>query len=286
MIIVMCADADEQDISQVVSAIRSKGLREHISRGDECTIIGALGDERVFDTAQMEALPKVQKAIRVVHDWRLVSREAQAHDTVLTVRGIRFGGGNKQQVHSGGDGSSSASAVYLDPFFVSANPYAADSEAVFSLPDFKRHIEACHQAEKAVWVRIRDGRHIETALSAQADVLCLGGEMMDNRSLLQELGSLNTPVVVYKNKHHTVRDWLLAAEQVVICGNRHVLLGEAGTLSLHGEPLRLDIDAIAKAKKLSHLPIVADVSRLAHRYMDTDTLQALAWAAGADVVVV
>lgn len=286
MIIVMCADADEQDISQVVSAIRSKGLREHISRGDECTIIGALGDERVFDTAQMEALPKVQKAIRVVHDWRLVSREAQAHDTVLTVRGIRFGGGNKQQVHSGSDASSSASAVYLDPFFVSANPYAADSEAVFSLPDFKRHIEACHQAGKAVWVRIRDGRHIETALLAQADVLCLGGEMMDNRSLLQELGSLNTPVVVYKNKHHTVRDWLLAAEQVVMCGNRHVLLGEAGTLSLHGEPLRLDTDAIAKAKKLSHLPIVADVSRLAHRYMDTDTLQALAWAAGADVVVV
>ncbi|UOP04979.1 hypothetical protein [Conchiformibius kuhniae] len=285
MIIVMCPDAEDADIARVVALIRDKGLREHISRGEECTIVGAVGDERVFDTAQMERLPKVQKAIRIVHDWRLVSREAQPADTVLTVRGVRFGGGGTVRVCADADAcADDAPAVCLDPFAPSARPYDAepDCPAPHAL---RRQIERCRQAGKVVWVRIRDSRHIDIALNAWADVLCLGGELAENRSLLHELGSLNTPVVVYKHSHHTVRDWLVAAEHVVMRGNRHVLLGEAGTFGWHGEPLRLDTDALVKAKKLCHLPVVADLSRLAHRYMDTGTLQALARAAGADVLV-
>ena len=48
MIIVMCKWSSEESVQRVVDTIRSRGLREHISRGEERTIIGALGDERVF----------------------------------------------------------------------------------------------------------------------------------------------------------------------------------------------------------------------------------------------
>lgn len=83
-----------------------------------------------------------------------------------------------------------------------------------------------------------------------------------------------------------MRDWLVAAEQIVLRGNQHVILGEAGTLNLHSAQLRLDVDAIAQARQLSHLPVLADISQLAHRYMPKETLIALARAAGANIVVV
>lgn len=292
MIIVMQTDASENDVGQVVAAIRAKGLSEHVSHGEECTIIGAIGDERVFHIDEIERLPKVQKAIRILHNWRLVSREVQNSDTILTVRGIRFGGGVVQTVQchlKNSFTSSNAVAVWLDPFYVPANPYAVASS---DLTD-ERHItrtlhhtiEQYHQHHQAVFVRIRDSRQIEIALTAEADILCLGGELMDNHSVLYELGNLNTPVVLYKNKHHTVHDWLTAAEQVVLRGNRHIILGEAGTMNLHGEPLRLDSESIVKAKQLSHLPVLADISALTHRYMDEITLFHLAQAAGADIIV-
>ena len=39
-------------------------------------------------------------------------------------------------------------------------------------------------------------------------------------------------------------------------------------------------------KQLSHLPLVANISQLAHRYMDKDTLMALAYAVGVDTLIV
>ena len=116
-------------------------------------------------------------------------------------------------------------------------------------------------------------------------MLYLGGELINNRHILHELGSLNVPVVVCKDIHHTVRDWLIAAEQIALRGNQHILLGEAGTLSLHSAPVRLDVEAIAQAKQQSHLPVLANISTLAHRHMPVATLRRLAIAAGADVII-
>ena len=78
MIIVMQPHASETAVQNVVQFIRAQGLTEHLSRGTEHTIIGAVGDERVFDPAQIEALPEVERAIRIMQDWRIISREAWA----------------------------------------------------------------------------------------------------------------------------------------------------------------------------------------------------------------
>ena len=134
MIIVMQPHAGEEDVRRVVATIRQQGLSEHVSRGTECTIIGAVGDERVFDVAQIEALPGVERAIRIVQEWRIISREAWAEDTQITVRGIRFGGQSGVrhiQFIAPNEADAAVSpqsqAVLLDPFHVPANPYAPKS---------------------------------------------------------------------------------------------------------------------------------------------------------------
>lgn len=73
MIIVMSRRAAEADIAGVVAFIRSRGLREHISHGDERTVIGAIGDDRVLGVREVQTLPEVEKAVRILDTWKTVS---------------------------------------------------------------------------------------------------------------------------------------------------------------------------------------------------------------------
>lgn len=294
MIIVMQANADACAIEEVVKLIRSRGLQEHISHGQECTIIGAVGDERVFNPEEIERLPQVEKAIRIVHDWRRIGRQDHENNTIFSIRGIHFGADLLHAYFLSHDANAvqaeqnqQAQACLIDPFFVSENPYSYqnshdESSALSALNHYR---EQSWKQGQILMVRIRDGRHIPAVLSSGADILYLGGEMIANRSILQEVGNLNVPVVLCKDKHHTVRDWLMAAEQVAIQGNQQLILGEAGTVNLASNHLRLDCDAIVQAKLLSHLPILADVSRLHHRYMPKAILCELAKAAGANIII-
>lgn len=284
MIIVMQRQATETQINSVISYIRERGLHEHISRGEERTIIGAVGDERVFEPRELEALAGVEKAMRVLQDWRIISRETKAEDTVITVRGQQLGGNHQQLVASVTNTQLPENInIFIDPFFQAASPYTPPSQPQTNM---QQQIASAHQAGKSVWLRIRDVRQLEPALQAEADIIYLGGELMSNRTLLNEVGCLNIPVVLCKDKHHQVDDWLIAAEHIALKGNHHLMLGEAGTLSLErNAPYRLDVEAIVKARKITHLPIVANISHLAHAYMDSTTLMQIAQAAGAHIII-
>lgn len=284
MIIVMQRQATETQINSVISYIRKRGLHEHISRGEERTIIGAVGDERVFEPRELEALAGVEKAMRVLQDWRIISRETKAEDTVITVRGQQLGGNHHKLVASVTNTQLPENInIFIDPFFQAASPYTPPSQPQTNM---QQQIASAHQAGKSVWLRIRDVRQLEPALQAEADIIYLGGELMSNRTLLNEVGCLNIPVVLCKDKHHQVDDWLIAAEHIALKGNHHLMLGEAGTLSLErNAPYRLDVEAIVKARKITHLPIVANISHLAHAYMDSTTLMQIAQAAGAHIII-
>ncbi|WP_370389104.1 chorismate mutase [Snodgrassella alvi] len=284
MIIVMQRQATETQINSVISYIRERGLHEHISRGEERTIIGAVGDERVFEPRELEALAGVEKAMRILQDWRIISRETKAEDTVITVRGQQLGGNHQKLVASVTNTQLPENInIFIDPFFQAASPYTPPSQPQTNM---QQQIASAHQAGKSVWLRIRDVRQLEPALQAEADIIYLGGELMSNRTLLNEVGCLNIPVVLCKDKHHQVDDWLIAAEHIALKGNHHLMLGEAGTLSLErNAPYRLDVEAIVKARKITHLPIVANISHLAHAYMDSTTLMQIAQAAGAHIII-
>lgn len=287
MIIVMHKHAPAEAVAAVTDFIRSKGLREHVSRGDERIIIGAVGDERVFQVQEIEALPHVERAIRVLSDWRIISRETQAEDSVITVRGVAFGGAKILSVTALPD-CPAADALYLDPFRLPGNPYAeqqppGEKEQIRLL---RGNTAANHAAGRPVLVRIRDVRQIEAALQAEADILYLGGELMVNRALQDEIGRLNTPLVLCKDKHHSTDEWLTAAEHIALKGNHQIILGESGTLSFSPRhPHRLDTDALVRARRLCRLPVLANITRLHHSDMPQEILRKLAEAAGANAVV-
>ncbi|CNT61758.1 Chorismate mutase-related protein [Neisseria gonorrhoeae] len=135
-------------------------------------------------------------------------------------------------------------------------------------------------------MRVRNVRHVEAALNAGADILYLGGGLMSDLAVLNEAGSLNIPLVLCKDKHHSAEDWLNAAEYVVSRGNRHLILGESGVLGhTKGHPYRLDVESIVKVRQISHLPVIANITGLWSRDMPQEILYGLAKAAGACGIV-
>jgi len=92
MIIVLRAGATDGDVRQIEESLRSRGLTAHISRGVERTIIGAIGDERKLDPEAFEGLPAVEKVLRILAPFKLVSREFRKEDTVIEVNGRSVGG--------------------------------------------------------------------------------------------------------------------------------------------------------------------------------------------------
>ena len=284
MIIIMQPHAQQQAIDAVITHIRAAGLHEHVSVGAERVIIGAVGDERVLDVQVLEQLSGVERAVRIVHDWRIISREAEPQNSVYLCRGVALG---QEVLHVDIKRPVNAVIAYMDPFYVPSNPYQAGvSSEEQQLRDLTQEVGKSHQGNRPVMVRVRDLRQLDGVLLAGADIVYLGGEHLESCSMQQEIGRLNLPVVVCKDKHHTLEQWLVAAERVAMYGNHQILLGETGTLSInHRHPYRLDIEAIAAAVKHSHLPVLANVSRLGNGLLSQSQLSQLAEVAGAKIIL-
>src|SRR3989344_5979180 len=94
MIIVMKSSATESQIKQVCKKIEKLGLKSHISKGTERTLIGAIGDERVLQQDQFEAIDGVEKVMPILKPYKLVSREFRKEDMIIDVNGVKIGGKN------------------------------------------------------------------------------------------------------------------------------------------------------------------------------------------------
>jgi len=75
MIIVLRREATEKELQHIIDKIEEVGLRAHVSRGVERTIVGAIGDETVLRTLPLEAFPGVESVMPILKPYKLASRE-------------------------------------------------------------------------------------------------------------------------------------------------------------------------------------------------------------------
>lgn len=110
---------------------------------------------------------------------------------------------------------------------------------------------------------------------------------MQNYTLLDQLGQINTPVLLKRGFSATIEEWLLAAEYILVQGNNQVILCERGIRTF--EPYTrntVDIGAVALIKRLSHLPVLVDPSHATGKWDMVIPVAKAAIAAGADGVMV
>jgi 3-deoxy-7-phosphoheptulonate synthase len=92
-------------------------------------------------------------------------------------------------------------------------------------------------------------------------MLQIGARNMQNFALLRALATIRKPIMLKRGPSATVKEWLLAAEYLLAGGNSQVVLCERGIRTFETETRNtLDLAAVALAKELSHLPVIADPS--------------------------
>ncbi|GGY22540.1 3-deoxy-7-phosphoheptulonate synthase [Paludibacterium paludis] len=290
MIIVMTPQATSVQVDAVIARIRAAGLSEHVSRGVERTLIGAVGDERPLSAEQFASLPGVERAIRVMKPYRLVSRDTHPDRQPVRVRGKTIGSGvpvllpGVPLIGSEADLERLAGTLaglgshYLRAglFRSVANPW---HDQGLGMPGVERLGELARAHGLTSVTTIADTRQLEECLQADIDMLELAPGVLYNPVLLRETGHVNKPVLLRGCETTPLTDWLMAAEQIASGGNHSIVFCLGGAE-------RFDVSAIARLQRETHLPVVCEPDFPGIRQDQVMAQSLAALAAGADGLVV
>jgi 3-deoxy-7-phosphoheptulonate synthase len=272
MIIVLKSDATEQQISHIIEKAEKLGLKAHISRGTERTIVGLIGPEDVLRVTPLEVFPGVERVIPVLAPYRLVSREFKKENSIVKINDRVEFGGRRIPVMAGPCSIESAPSIRSiarkvkmsgatilrgGAFKPRTSPYDFQGLGEEGL---KYLAEAGREFGLATITEVMDPRDLDL-ISRYTDILQIGARNMQNFSLLKDVGKLNKPVMLKRGISATVKEWLMSAEYILANGNFNVLLCERGIRTFETSTRNtLDINAIPLVKRLSHLPVVVDPS--------------------------
>lgn len=142
--------------------------------------------------------------------------------------------------------------------------------------------EAGMQYDLPVITEIMDVRQIEL-MDKYTDIFQVGTRNMQNYSLLKELGKSQKPVLLKRGMWATYKEFLLAAEYILVGGNENVILCERG-IRTHIVETRftLDLNVIPYLKQETHLPVFVDPSHGTGKASFVHAMSKAAVAAGAD----
>src|SRR4051812_13572553 len=93
MMIVMKPTATEEQVQAVIARIESCGARAHPSRGEEVTVIGAIGDREHVARLGLEGHAGVEQVVPILKPFKLSSAQLKPGErTVVEIEGRRIGG--------------------------------------------------------------------------------------------------------------------------------------------------------------------------------------------------
>jgi len=132
---------------------------------------------------------------------------------------------------------------------------------------------------------VMDTDSIELVASS-VDIIQVGARNMQNFSLLKRLAKQRKPVLLKRGMSATVEEFLLAAEYV-LQGNDNVILCERGVRSFETLTRNmLDLAGVALMRRMSHLPVIVDLSHSTGRVDIVPELARACVALGAEGIMV
>ena len=296
MMIVMKAGATEDEVQAVIDRIESCGARAHPSRGEEVTVIGAVGDREHVARLGLEGAPGVEQVVPILKPYKLASSQMR-EPSVLEIGGRRVGGEHFSLIAGpctveSRDQVLTTARVVRDvggsmfrggAYKPRSSPYSFQGLGQEGL---RLLAEAREETGLPIVTELMDARDLEPVLEV-ADVIQVGARNMQNYPLLSEIGRSGKPALIKRGLSSTLEELLMAAEYVLKEGNPNVLLCERGIRTFEtAYRFTLDLTAIPVLKELSHLPVIVDPSHAAGRRTLVEPLSLAAAAAGADGIIV
>jgi 3-deoxy-7-phosphoheptulonate synthase len=298
MIISMRPKATREEIEAVCERIREFGYKVHSIQGEERVVIGAVGIGDVTACLEsLEAMPGVEKAVRISAPYKFVSREFRPVKTQIRINSHEIGGDqfivmagpcsveNEKQIMETAEAVARAGAHVLrgGAFKPRTSPYEFQGLEIEGLKLLQKAKQATGLS--IVTEVMRDG-DVEL-VSEYADVLQIGARNMQNFPLLKALGRSPRPVLLKRGMSCTIKELLMSAEYIVAHGNPNVILCERGIRTFETETRNTcDIVAVAVLNELTHLPVIVDPSHATGKRNLVPPLARAAVAIGADGLMV
>jgi 3-deoxy-7-phosphoheptulonate synthase len=298
MIISMRLHATKEEIDNVRARIEEFGYKVHSIAGEQRVVIGAVGVGDVTACLEsLEAMPGVERAMRISAPYKFVSREFRPQKTEITVRGVTIGGGefvtmagpcsveSEKQILESAELVASHGAKFLrgGAFKPRTSPY--DFQGM-ELEGLKLLRKAKERTGLGIITEIMSDRDVEM-VAEYTDCMQVGARNMQNFMLLKSLGKCGRPVLLKRGLSSTVKELLMSAEYIVAHGNHDVILCERGIRTFETVTRNTcDITSIPALNELTHLPVILDPSHATGKRSLVPALSRAGVAIGADGLIV
>jgi 3-deoxy-7-phosphoheptulonate synthase len=300
MIVNMSDSATEQQIEHIIQRIREAGFQPHVTRGTERTIVAAVGSGgRRHEIEALSVAPGVDTVVAIAQPFKLVSRQTRPQPTVVEVgkAKIRLGGPevvviagpcsveSREQLLETAQGVKRAGATMLrgGAYKPRSSPYEFQGLGVEALKILR---EARDLTGLPIVTEVMSTEDVDL-ICEYADMLQVGARNMQNFALLRRLATIKKPILLKRGPSATIKEWLLAAEYLLSGGNDQVALCERGIKTFETATRNtFDLSAVALAKELSHLPVVADPSHGTGKQSLIFAVSRAALAVGADGIII
>lgn len=299
-IIVLKPGVSEEALRHIIKKLESKGLKAHISKGTERTIIGVIGDTSKVSEEEEDAIrvmTGVEDVLRILKPYKLASRDFKKEPTLINV-GRNIIGGKKIHVIAGpcsvenramivavAEDVKKAGVTFLrgGAFKPRTSPYTFQGlgeEGLLYLSEAKK------RTGLPIVTELMDPRDLDLMVK-YADIIQIGARNMQNFRLLLEVGAVKKPVLLKRGLSATIKEWLMSAEYIMSRGNHEVILCERGIRTFETATRNtLDLSSVPLLKQLTHLPVIVDPSHGVGKWDLVAPMARAAIAAGADGLMI
>src|SRR5687767_11704324 len=207
MIVSMKLHATRDQIDAVCERVRDFGYKIHTIEGEERVVIGIVGIGDVTNCLEsIEAMPGVEKAVRISAPYKFVSREFRAERSRIRVNGHEIGGDqfivmagpcsveNETQIMETAASVAAAGAHLLrgGAFKPRTSPYDFQGMEEDGLKLLRKAKEA---TGLAIVTEVMSDRDVDL-VAEYADILQIGARNMQNFALLKALGKAGRAVLL------------------------------------------------------------------------------------------
>jgi 3-deoxy-7-phosphoheptulonate synthase len=273
----------------VVQHIEAAGFGAHVFHGEERDVIAVLGTGEPSSLREaIEAVTGVERVEATTRAFKLASRDVLPGGTTFEIGTVRVGGRPTIVVGTARpEPAGSLIALAREARAAGAEIFWAgrgeDGDLRHDLMGALGEIRS--EVGLPTLVDVWETGEVDR-LSRNADALQIPSVQMQNVPLVRAAGRGDRPVFVCRGPSATIEEWLLTGERVLQEGNRKVALVEQGVRTFETSvQAMLDLNAVAVARRLSHLPTFVNPSLAAGQSDIVEDLACAAVATGCEGVL-
>ena len=296
MIAVLKRGTTTEQTDHLINWLKNMNLDVHLSKGQEITVLGLVGDTSRVDMELLSSLEIVDSVKRVSEPFKQANRKFHPNDSIIQVGDISIGGGHfamiagpcsvesEDQIIEVAKSVKASGANILrgGAYKPRTSPYAFQGLKEEGLLLLEKAKEATGMPIITEIMNIRTLENFENV-----DIIQVGARNMQNFDLLQELGKTNKPILLKRGLANTLQELLMSAEYIMSEGNENIILCERGIRTYETYTRNtLDLSAVPVLHELTHLPVVVDPSHATGKASLVPSMALAAAACGADGLMI